>query len=192
MAGCGTVSPPDGPPAPPPFDPVNTVGVVDVTNPFIGTFDVNITGQVFSATSSPSYSQPAVLSVEQTPTAYLGTNTVIVGLNTRVIPSAAGGSIGAVRLTTSALTGGIPSDAIPVSFVVDRLLINGGTPGIPLANGAAAEFRPGPGIANGVVRVATVHATLILNGNLISGTIDMTDVSGLILDGAQLTGTRRP
>lgn len=191
LAGCGTAPNPIEPPPPPPFDPVLTVGVVDVNNPFLGAYDVNITGQIFSATGSPSYAQPAILSIEQTPTVYFGTNQVIVSLNSLVIPSAAGGSIGAVRLTTSALRAGIPSDAISVSIEINRLLLNGGTPGTPIAGGAAAEFRPGPGIANGAVLAATVRATLTLNGSLISGTIDMTDVSGLILNRAQIVGTRR-
>lgn len=187
-AGCGTSAPPDDS-GPPEFEFIPNVGVTPANNLFLGTYDVNITGAV-DATTSQSFSQPAIITVEQPHSPYAGSNNVLINAATRVIPSAAGNSLGAMQITSAAFQGGSLTDAFTITFNVNEIRIQGGTPGVPLA-GASAVFRPAPGMANGAVVAATIRSILVLNGTAISGTIEMTDVSGLIRYRAQIIGTKR-
>jgi hypothetical protein len=176
---------------PPAFDPIPTIGAGSVTNPFVGTFAVNVTGQVLDATGNTSFSQPTTLRIEPRPAVYFGTNQVVVTLATTTLPTANLSSLGAMFLTTQATRAGQLYDSVAVTIHGSQLVMVGGTPGVPLAAGQAAIFRPGP-IANGVVPAATVEAALTLSGNAISGTLRMTDTTGLITYFAQLAGTRSP
>lgn len=187
-AGCGTTDTTDIT-VTPEFEPIPNVGVTPANNPFLGTYDVTITGTV-DATANQSFAQPAIVTVEQLPSPYGGNNSVVFNVSTRVIPSAAGNSLGAMQISSAGLQGGIPTDAFSVTFNVNEIRIQGGTPGVPLAGGSAV-FRPAPGMANGAVVAATVRSILVLNGTALSGTIEMTDVSGLIRYRAQIIGTKR-
>lgn len=176
---------------PPAFDPIPGSGGGTVTNPFVGTFAVNVTGQVLDATGNTSFSQPATLRIEPRPAVYFGTNQIVLTLTTTTLPTANLSSLGAMFLTTQATRAGQLYDSISVTIQGNQLLMAGGTPGVPLAAGQAAIFRPGS-IANGPVPAATVETSLTLGGNAISGTLRMTDTSGLITYLAQIVGTRSP
>jgi len=176
---------------PPAFDPIPSVGLGNVTNPFIGAYAVTVTGQTFDATGNTSFSQPATLQIDQRPAVYNGSNPVVLTLTTDTLPTTNISSLGAMFLTTQATRAGLASDALTVTIQGDQLVMSGGTPGVPLAAGQAAIFRPGP-IANGVVSAATVESSLTLSRNALSGTLRMVDVSGLITYVAQIAGTRAP
>jgi len=176
---------------PPAFDPLPTTGGASVTNPFIGTYSVNVTGQLLDATGNTSFSQPATLRIEPRPLIYNGTNQVVLTLTTATLPTTNLISLGAMHLSSVATRAGQPYDSVAITIQGSRLIIVGGTPGIPLAAGQAAIFRPGP-IANAPVPAATVEAALTLSGNALSGPLTMTDPTGLITYTAQLAGTRQP
>ncbi|MFO0974366.1 MAG: hypothetical protein U1A27_13140 [Phycisphaerae bacterium] len=172
-------------PGPAPIDPVTLVGVSGATNPLVGRFRVNITGQTADLAGNLSFSLPAVVSIDPLPPAYVGSNQVVLRIDTDVAPSSLASTLGALQLSSLATRAGKPADAF-------ALVLNGPRVDFAadvLAPGAAGVFRPGS-VANGAVLTARVAGFVAVNADTLTGIVDLRDNTGVATYRAQLSGTR--
>jgi hypothetical protein len=176
-------------PPPPEFDPQSPGGAGTPIIAGLGRYDVNITGQVSDVSGFVSFSQPAIVRIAEPPLGYVGDNPVVIQIDTSRRPGFDTTAVGALSLTSAAPRAGVLTDTFSIRLVGAEFLLTGTGLGDPLAGGSAGVFRPGA-IANGALFVGEIDARLVVNGDVLSGTVEMADPTGVVLYIAQISGTR--